>query len=255
MKLQSTLLSGAGNTFHIFYGPEVSPSAQLAQKICDQDPADGVVFLHAQDEKNQSYSWDFYNNDGSLAEMCGNATRCVGYFVEKKLQKSAAKIYLQTASGLVEINSLGNNQYRVYMTQPEILPSCQNLFVCNTGVPHVVIEIPRPPHFDQYKDQCRQIRNDLNIFPQGTNVTLVTSADSSGQVEACSFERGVEDFTQACGTGAIAAGLYRHEKYKINKTSVKMPGGLLEIDMTDTYRPIMIGPVQHLKDCFYDFEI
>lgn len=252
MPIQSSLISGAGNTFHIYYNmKEVSPSSELVKKICSQFPADGVVFLKEPVAPNTFYSWDFYNNDGSLAEMCGNATRCVGYYVENILSKTDKKIELMTTAGLIQIQVLGQHQYQVLMTTPCITPHSK-LFACDTGVPHVVIEIPSDNTFDQHKAMAKELRSQPE-FPKGTNVTLLKHTPDENTVKAVSFERGVEDFTLACGTGAVAAGLFMNIRYKKNKTNIEMPGGTIMIDMTDRNQPIMTGPAEHLKDCIYEF--
>lgn len=251
--IKSSLLSGAGNTFHIFYGLDHMSSADLVKKICQQNPADGVVFLKTEDENQSTYSWDFYNNDGSLAEMCGNATRCVGYYVEHILARRETKMNLKTTAGLIQIQRLGHDQYQVWMTQPTIT-SHEKLFVCNTGVPHVVIEISQKDSFDQHKAEARALRKSSE-FPQGTNVTLVQLTSDENKIKAVSFERGVEDFTLACGTGAVAAALYMNVRYKKNKMNIEMPGGTLAVDTTNRLQPLMTGPAQHLKDCVYEFKI
>lgn len=257
MILNSVLLSGAGNTFHIFYNVDKSvlPQAKLpalVRDLCDKDPADGVVFLDLISEEQQKYKWDFYNNDGSHAEMCGNATRCVGYFAEHILQSKTSDIKLETACGEVQIQILGETSYKVFMPRVEIFKHA-NLFYCNTGVPHVVIEIPSTDRFENWKAQCEKMRNSAEFQPHGTNVTLLMCESGHDHVLAVTFERGVEDFTLACGTGAIAAALFMSEKYKNTKTSVEMPGGTLNIDLSDYNNPIMVGLAEYLEDCTYEF--
>lgn len=257
MILRSVLLSGAGNTFHIYYNVDKSllPLAKLSslvREICEKDMADGVVFLELVSEKQQKYKWDFYNNDGSQAEMCGNATRCVGYYVEHILKNKTKDVKLETVCGEVQIQILGDQSYKVLMPAVELLKHT-SLFYCNTGVPHVVIEIPATDRFENWKEKCEKIRNSIDFQPQGTNVTLLICEPGQDHVLAVSFERGVEDFTLACGTGAIAAALFMSEKHKNTKTSVEMPGGTLNIDVSDYKKPIMIGPAEYLEDCTYEF--
>ncbi len=253
MLIQSSLLSGAGNTFHIYYNIKgVALTSELAQKICLQFPADGVVFLKEPTAPESFYTWNFYNNDGSPAEMCGNATRCVGYYVENILGQTDRKIELLTIAGLIQIQILGHHQYQVRMTTPS-LTSHPKLFVCNTGVPHVVIEISSDSSFDQYKAMAKELRSSPE-FPQGTNVTLIKLTPDRNTVKAVSFERGVEDFTLACGTGAVAAGLFMSERFQKDKTNIEMPGGTLMIDMTNRQQPLMTGSAEHLKDCIYEFK-
>lgn len=253
MLFKSVHLSGTGNTFHIVNDPKITPTADLARKMCEQFYADGAVFLTAQ--ASGIYKWDFFNNDGSPAEMCGNATRCVGYFVKNILNDDSSLIKLQTHAGEIKIKPLKEDRFEVYMTPAQIF-SHPKYFYCNTGVPHVVIEITAQDDFRQHKDMCREIRQSADFSPQGTNVTLVKrSTHADVRIASISFERGVEDFTEACGSGAVAAALYNSEKYKINKVTVEMPGGQVTVDVSDRQRPIMIGPAHYIKDCTYDIEI
>lgn len=257
MSIKSVLLSGAGNTFHIIYNlKNGEPSSQLVRIICEQNPADGVVFLKTVSSESNTYQWDFYNNDGSLAEMCGNAARCVGYYIKHVLKNDASKFILKTVAGQVDIKpipSTMNDRYEVKMPAAKILKH-KEYFFCNTGVPHVVIETSVRENFLLRRKECEQIRHHADFAPQGTNVTLFYKV-SEMAICAQTFERGVEDFTEACGTGAVAASLYMREKYNVNKVMVEMPGGQLTIDVTDLDHPIMVGYVKHIKDCTYDFSI
>lgn len=253
MSLKSVHLSGTGNTFHFVSDPQVKPTATLARQMCSQFYADGVVFLKQLTPGN--YDWDFFNNDGSSAEMCGNATRCVGFFVRNVLKDDSPIIKLQTKAGEVQIKPLVEDRFEVYMTPAAILPH-PKYFYCNTGVPHVVIEISADEDFKHYKEKCREIRSSADFSPHGTNVTLVKrSTHTDLRIASVSFERGVEDFTEACGSGAVAAALYNREKYKINKMTVEMPGGQVTVDIKDLQRPVMVGPAHYIKDCAYDIKI
>ena len=185
--------------------------------------------------------------------MCGNATRCVGYYVENILLRSEKNIELMTTAGLIQIQILGQNQYQVQMTRP-IVNRSSILFICNTGVPHVVIEIPTNDSFDQHKAMAQSLRRSSEFSPQGTNVTLLRTTSDQNTISALSFERGVEDFTLACGTGAVAAGLFMNIRHGLKKINIEMPGGTLKIDTTNLDQPLMTGLAQHVKDCTYEFK-
>ena len=257
--MKSVLLSGAGNTFHFFYNisqkdKNILSSSKKIQNLCEQYPADGLVFLNL--DIDNKYYWDFYNKDGSQAEMCGNATRCVGYYVENILKKDFSNVFLKTAKGTVEIQMQKNNLYTVLM-----LPTCvlkhESLFFCNTGVPHVVFEISQTDKSLDWFSECKRIRQDQFFQPEGTNVTVVQIIEnpksSIKNIKAVSFERGVENFTKACGTGAIAAALYLSERYQIQKSVIEMPGGDLTIDVTDYSKPTMMGPATFIQEYDYEF--
>ena len=251
MVLKSSLISGAGNTFHIFYNVNsLLPAPELVRKICQKFPADGIVFLKKPTRPQAFYNWDFYNKDGSVAEMCGNAIRCAGFYIENILSRTERKFELMTTAGLIQIQILGRQQYQVGMTKAFVTPH-KKWFACNTGVPHVVIEIPSADNYDQHKAMAKDVRSHAD-FPRGTNVTLIKLTSAEDNIQAVSFERGVEDFTLACGTGAVAAALYMDMKFDRKQTNIEMPGGKLTVDMTNHDRPLMTGPAEHLKDCIYE---
>ena len=89
---------------------------------------------------------------------------------------------------------------------------------------------------------ARNLRNHISFAPQGTNVTYIEKLIQPDKIKAVSYERGVEDFTQACGTGAMAAAFYNFKKHAAIETNVEMPGGMLIMNLADLKKPIMTGP-------------
>lgn len=256
MKIDTVLLSGAGNTFHIVNNQDnakalsVSAQKELTRKACLQDRADGMIFLKKADVAN-TYQWQFYNNDGSDAEMCGNATRCVGYYIRNILGDTSTEWFLNTAAGRILIQALPNNMFEVKMTAIQQLES-KHGFYCNTGVPHLVLELS---HFSDYKtkkEMARSLRMHVDFAPAGTNVTFVGLSSVANKIKAVSFERGVEDFTEACGTGAMAAAFYNLKKQNCATTQVEMPGGMLMMDVSNPEKPIMVGSATSLGKFSYE---
>ncbi len=262
MNMSTYLVSGAGNTFHICdlllrkkskLDLSVSQKKEISKNICLKQKADGFIFLK-EINNGQSYAWDFYNNDGSDAEMCGNATRCVGYYVSEVLKNTNPKILLQTTAGLIEIEKKGDHLYKVKMTPPRILQSSLGFF-CDTGVPHLVQEINHSQDYHDKKNEALLLRNHLEFKPNGTNVTYVQFLTDLNKLNAVSYERGVENFTKACGTGAMAAALYNLMKRGSSQTQVEMPGGTLMMDLTNLNEPLMEGPAVLLGKYNYDESI
>jgi diaminopimelate epimerase len=96
----------------------------------------------------------------------------------------------------------------------------------------------------------------LDFQPKGTNVTLLKNKiDSAAEADAVTFERGVEDFTLGCGTGAVAAAFYLAEKYSFYKSSINMPGGSLFVDVSDKSKPKMIGQAQLIEEFEYEYVV
>lgn len=228
-------MSGTGNDFIIFDGRQASVAkklnslnrTELTRQICIRSKsvgADGMVIIESSSEHD--FSWDFYNADGSSAEMCGNAARCVGWLV-KTLGHSKSEVTFRTLAGVVSTQVHADESVSVQMPvvgtqliQHQI--NSVNGTSVNTGVPHFVIETDAP--FDSKKDLARELRSHVHFGLKGTNVTLFKRLDSK-KLESVTFERGVEDFTLACGTGAVAAGLVFAEGQLKEEVTVHVPGG------------------------------
>jgi diaminopimelate epimerase len=248
------LMEGAGNSFAIldaFKHPEdakLSPQerAQLATRLGETfgKTLDGLIFLEF-DEK-YDFVWDFYNNDGSSAEMCGNAARCVSrYFLDSKQQKI---VKFKTRAGVIS-GAMAEKEIAVTMTPTKSartlklkvdgFDEIEGYFI-DTGVPHFVLV------GSLNVDLARKLRGHREFFPAGTNVTFITDQMRPGVLSAQTFERGVEGFTAACGTGAVAAAFFDFSKNpQETKCAVKMPGGVLTV--THANPPLLIGPANYLK--------
>ncbi len=265
MNLKTDLLSGAGNTFHIVYKnadkflsyPDASNKMKnVAQQICLKYKADGFIFLEKKENSTTEYFWYFYNNDGSVAEMCGNATRCVGYYIKSKLLSPLSSWCLQTTAGPIQIEFVENEEYKITMS-PVLELRSQHGFFCDTGVPHLVLEYKGEDLFNnletELKLESKKLREHIDFKPKGTNVTYVSIGKDKENVLAASYERGVEDFTAACGTGAMAVAYYNLKKHNCSETNVQMPGGLLKMNLNDLTKPTMTGPALQIGS--YEYEI
>lgn len=211
--------------------------AAIAKHLCRRNEsvgADGVVFIERSHEAN--FKWDFYNSDGSLAEMCGNAARCaVRYAIEHDLAPNN-KVTFKTAAGIIFGKKATPNLFEVSFRQPtdplkmKIRIGTQALvgYFVNSGVPHFVIRKPLKNRINLLRI-APALRNSSKFGARGTNVTFY-EITRPGSIETVTFERGVEGFTRSCGTGAVAAAFVYHIE-KLTKKSVKVatPGGKLEV--------------------------
>lgn len=248
------LMEGAGNSFAIFDLIKTPDADKLVRvdrsRLATQLEAqfgrklDGLIFLEY-DEK-YDFVWDFYNNDGSSAEMCGNAARCVSkYFLETRQNKI---VKFRTKAGIIS-GAFAEHSIAVTMTDPKNpKPVTLSLedgrkiegYSIDTGVPHFVIVGPLD------REIAKMLRAHSAFGKAGTNVTFITKESSESSVNAQTFERGVEDFTQACGTGAVAAAFSVFSKNpNLKKCDVVMPGGLLTV--TNAHPPLLIGPANYIK--------
>lgn len=206
---------------------------KLASEVCHRIwgvGADGMVILEALGSDH--FRWDFYNSDGSHAEMCGNAARGVVAYL------GLAQIRLETASGPVTGRHHDDNEIEISMPQLRSTDWDQSIHwngsvirydFINSGVPHAVIELEKGKAIPQHSELAQFLRNHENFQPNGTNVTFF-AWEKSDSIFAQSFERGVEGFTLACGTGAVAvAAAAFHQKPQLQTVEVLMPGGRLEV--------------------------
>lgn len=216
-------LSGAGNDFIIIDGRNgdlpLAHLADLARAICRRKlsvGADGLIVIDR--SENADFKWHFFNADGSVADMCGNGARCAARFAFLN-GIAGARMRFETGAGLIEAQVTGD-QVRVLLTPPHSLVLDISLRVedmtlrvgsINTGVPHVVAPVENIAAVDVFRTG-RALRHHEHFAPQGANVNFVQLLEN--QVVAIrTYERGVEDETMACGTGATAAALVLHHTH------------------------------------------
>lgn len=256
--LRVSRVSGTQNTFFIVnvFDPDwteiyskwtPSEKSEFAVYLCGgfyDLHTDGLLYLRP--EKKFDFAWDFFNADGSHAEMCGNAARCATYLFHEKVASRKTLRFL-TGAGEITGEVLSPELVRIEMTaisrSRRMTVLGQEGFYINTGVPHFIIEGAPNSEF------ARKLRQVPDFGPPGSNITFVQNLTSIS-VQAVTFERGVEDFTRACGTGAVAAAMYLQDaKGPQNSIEVHMPGGVLMIENARTEkRPFLTGPVQYEFD-------
>jgi len=217
MPLPFVKMSGTGNDFILIdnrkplIAREVMPEfVRLACRRRFSVGADGLIFI--EDSDKADFRWLFFNADGSEAEMCGNGARCAARFAYMK-GIAPAHMRFETLAGIIEANVADVN-VSVLMTPPgevrldleiDVDGSRMLLHTVDTGVPHAVVFVE---DYDQV-DVCRLgslIRHHREFKPAGTNVNFVKPmGDNVYKVRT--YERGVENETMACGTGAAASAL------------------------------------------------
>ncbi|MEK6778493.1 MAG: diaminopimelate epimerase [Candidatus Deferrimicrobiota bacterium] len=209
-------LNGSGNDFlliddrlGIMRGLDLP---EFVGKVCDRSRsvgADGVILIGK--SRRADFRWQFFNADGSRAEMCGNGGRCAARFaVERKISRPG--LSFETEAGLIRAEVKGS-RVKLQMTAPHGLALSKSLTLrgkkiaysfLNTGVPHAVLFVPDLERID-LAGTGRGIRTHRAFAPRGTNVNFVQVMD--GAVRVRTYERGVEGETLACGTGAVASGI------------------------------------------------
>lgn len=184
----------------------------LAINICERKfgvGADGLLILER--SKAADVRMRVFNADGSEAEMCGNGARCVALYVRDKISKSKSRILIATKAGIIASEVYGDN-VKIKLTDPEGLKldipiriGSRTLRVnfINTGVPHAVIFTEGLDKIDTV-NLGRYVRYHKAFAPRGANVNFAEVLNNRS-ISLRTYERGVEDETLACGTGAVAS--------------------------------------------------
>lgn len=249
--MKFTKMQGAGNDFIIINNIEEKIPREkfsaLAKTLCTRRMsigADGMMFVeHA--EKDGDYRMYFYNADGSLGEMCGNGARCIArYGYEKGLAGEIQQV--ETTAGLVIGRRKDKRMYQVRLNeitkfQQDLMVdvdgkeiSCDYIELGNPGLPHAVVKLEE--NCEMSRDALRELGRKLReseTFPKGANVNFCRVIGEN-EVEELTYERGVEDFTLACGTGtgSVVAALTKKGLVSGENTKVHVPGGELFITLS-----------------------
>ena len=260
--MEITYMNGAGNDFMVMDARGLKLDFQaLAIKLCKLAGADG--FLAVDDSQKADFKLHFYNSDGTRGEMCGNGARCIcRYAYDKGI--AGAEMVVETDAGLVYGWRLAEDCYRVKLNDPMVLDLHRKGEVAyvelgDPGVPHAVAEYKGDlwQDRDALREEMRRLRFD-SAFPKGANVNYYQWLGDA-EVRMLTFERGVEDFTLACGTGtgSTACALYRAGKLPGGTLTAHNPGGTLRITLNHGGERItavfLEGPAQTVQA--YELEI
>ncbi len=210
-------MSGSGNDFVFFDAradaPGVFSTPHVIDQLCARATgvgADGVVFI--QTDTAESFRIRYFNRDGSLAELCGNASLCSA--------RLAAELGIADRTGFRFATDAGVISARFVANEPEIdlqpvrglnpdtglplAPGENRIGFADTGVPHLVVLVDEAESVD-VAVRGRELRFDTSLA-DGANVNFVSKLDDS-LWRMRTYERGVEAETLACGTGTAATGV------------------------------------------------
>ena len=188
-----------GNDFIIFHDFIKQDRSALAKTLCDRHAgigADGLIVCVPHEAYD--FEWQFYNDDGSSAEMCGNGSRaCAHYAYTHGLAPS--RMHFLTLAGPIGAQVEGS-MVLSELTVPKILDQSiqeggYSWWLIDTGVPHLVTFDADMAHFDLAL--ARKLRHKYNA-----NVNI--AALKKEHIAVRTYERGVENETLACGTGMAA---------------------------------------------------
>ncbi len=263
--MKFTKMQGAGNDFVIInIAEEHIPAERLpdiARRVCTRRlsvGADGLMAVVGA-KNGGDYGMLFFNSDGSLGEMCGNGARCIcRYGFEHGLAGETQQV--ETTAGMVYGRRIDERQYQVRLNDPSVLEVHKSVAAGGNEYDVSYVELGQPglPHcvvpmngWDTLpEDELRALGKALRYnssFPKGANVTFVKVCGPT-ELKAVTYERGVEDFTLACGTGcgSTVAALTLRGDVTGKNVHVAMPGGDLFITLDaggGSVRDIMLtGP-------------
>jgi len=240
--------SASGNDFVIFHTFLKKDRSELAKKLCNRQNgvgADGLIVLIP--HESLDFEWEFYNSDGSKANMCGNGSRATGHYAYSNGLANKEMKFL-TGAGIISCKVNGD-EVETELTKPELIKDYfteegYEWILIDTGVPHLVALVENITIFD--KEIARKMRNKYNA-----NVNFAKFED--GVLKVRTYERGVEDETLACGTGMCASFLSAKNKKFIDCFSKVYPtsGEELEVRFSDETL-FFKGKVKHTFDTNYE---
>ena len=248
--MRFTKMQGAGNDFIIInnIGEHIPESRMsgLAERLCGRRisiGADGMMFVD-KPSRGGDFSMKFYNCDGSVGEMCGNGARCISrYGYEKGL--AGENLNIETTSGMVAGRRIDTRRYQVRLNDPTVseldhnitadgrVYRCAYIELGDPGLPHLTVDLPEFDTMDE--DALFELGRKMRwheSLPKGANVTFYRRTGPQS-LKIRTFERGVEGFTLACGTGSASVAVTLALRGEMNPGNIElsMPGGVLSVSL------------------------
>jgi len=241
---------GTGNDFVMVDNRELTFNKRDTKRIaflCDRRfgiGADGLILLENHDTLD--FKMVYFNADGNESTMCGNGGRCLVAFA-KQLGVITDKTVFEAIDGLHHAEIEGDT-VKLQMLDVDVVEVFDDHVFLNTGSPHHVQFEDAIEYFD-IQDKGAKIRNGAPYFNEGTNVNFVKKVTEE-VFRMRTYERGVEDETLSCGTGATAVAIAMHAIDETKETLIKLnvQGGKLRVSFDvdhGTYKNVwLIGPAK-----------
>lgn len=253
---------GTGNDFVIinaFDSKELELEIDQIQKICNRKygvGSDGLILIKK--SIKQEFKMDFYNPDGSQS-FCGNGARCAVHFAFTSNIIKDNSCFFEAADG-VHKAYICEGEVKIEMSKIGVIQQLGSIkdevnqgksFFLDTGSPHFMSYVNKEDELTEIKDFGRKIRYSEPYQKKGVNVNLVYAKDFH-RIKMRTYERGVEDETLSCGTGATACALIHasHSNKNQNVIEVETKGGELKVSFERTRdgfsNVYLIGPVKQI---------
>ena len=219
---------------------------QLIERLCDRRfgiGADGLILL--ENHPQYDFKMVYYNSDGNESSMCGNGGRCLVAFA-KQMGVISDKAEFEAVDGYHFATIDAENNVSLQMKDVDAIKNESNYTFLNTGSPHHVELISDLETLD-VKSEGSKIRYSDLYGSAGSNVNFVNQI-ANDIFAVRTYERGVEDETLSCGTGATAVAIAMHQtgKTKNNTIDIKVQGGKLKVNFEEkngNYTNVfLIGP-------------
>lgn len=235
MELHFYKYQGTGNDFVMIDNRDLSfpKNTDIIQKLCDRRfgvGADGLILLEKDDVTD--FRMVYYNSDGNESSMCGNGGRCIVAFA-KKLGIFENETDFIAVDGLHFATIDSEGIVSLQMKDVDEVQEHENHVFLNTGSPHHV-QMVEDLHIFDVRNQGSKIRYSELYGQAGSNVNFVSQTDEN-KFALRTYERGVEDETLSCGTGATAVAIAMKATGKTNSSTIELQveGGTLEVSFTE----------------------
>ena len=258
-------MHGLGNDFLIFPWSEQLPQKNVIKALSSRSKGVGcdlVVFLVKLDKNIANYKTHFFNHDGTRAEICGNALRCIGKLHYERF--NSKNCLIETDAGLIDVEFNNDSTVSVDIGSPKFnwkdipliremdganlgfdFSYLKNGFALNIGNPHLVFVVDKIDKKKLTKDSLK-VRNS-KIFPEGVNINVVEILKKN-EISILTSERGV-GLTKACGTAACATAVAANlDNLRNSSTNIEFSLGKLTIEIDEDNKIHMFGPVSDVKE-------
>jgi len=282
-KIQFVKFTAAGNDFVIFEGKNLKEAdlpESFHQSICNRRfgvGADGVLIVSPSEDMD--FDVQYFNADGSSGSLCGNGARSAVKYWQTHFAPKRKDFQFSFAGKAYLGNIINSDEVKIKLNAPDsirrhVSNDLGGLLItgdyADTGSPHFVADVHSIFKNDgselrAYSELAevpvvelgRKLRYSGEFAPEGVNVNFIEL--SGGLIKIRSYERGVEDETLACGTGAVAAAILFAENYKLESpVLIKTAGGdLLKVDFiidNQTVNELFLqGPVKQIFEGIYSY--
>ena len=227
---------GTGNDFVLIDNrSKVFPkdNTTFISQLCDRRfgiGCDGLILI--ENSEISDFKMCYYNADGKEGSLCGNGARCTVAFADF-LELIHNKTTFEASDG-IHIATIANEIIYLQMHDVNKIEAFDKHSFLDTGSPHHVQMVEDLKTFDVFAIG-KKIREGAPYNKTGTNVNFVEQI-SNNQFAIRTYERGVEDETLSCGTGAtaVAIAMHKNKKTDSNNIEIKVAGGILRVTFNVT---------------------